>query len=261
MNPNENIQLENLDWFNHCQLVSKNSIDLILTDPPYGKMDKMEWDKKVNIMLLQETFDYVLKPKGLLIIFCDLSLLIKIITSFSKFILRSYHIWHKTSAMPISQLMPLPDAEFILVFKRINVKTTETTWNPFRGQLNGKPYSKKSNILESPTRRHIKNPISINLNGNRWIKTVISAPNKPNMIKSERSKHPTQKSESLLRELIRVYSNENDLILDPFSGSGSTLISAQKEGRNSIGYEIEEDYYVEAVERIGSVSSQMGLFQ
>lgn len=255
------IKIERSDWFEQYKNIEVGSVDLILTDPPYGKMDKLYWDKSINLRKLEDSFDHVLKPNGVLILFCDLSLLIKIITSFSKFILRSYHIWHKTSAMPISQLMPLPDAEFILVFKRINVKTTETTWNPFRGQLNGKPYSKKSNILESPTRRHIKNPISINLNGNRWIKTVISAPNKPNMIKSERSKHPTQKSESLLRELIRVYSNENNLILDPFSGSGSTLISAQKEGRNSIGYEIEEDYYVEAVERIGSVSSQMGLFQ
>lgn len=254
------IKIEHSDWFEQYKNINKGSIDLILTDPPYGKLDKMAWDKRINLRVLEDTFDYVLSSTGLLIMFCDLSLMFKVFNTFSKFIRRSYHIWYKSSAMPISQVMPLPNAEFILVFKRINAKTTDTTWNPFSGQLGGKPYTKRSNILESPTRRHIKNPISTNSNGNRWIKTVIPAPNKPNMSRSERSNHPTQKSESLLRELIRVYSKENDMILDPFSGSGSTLISAKKEKRNSIGFEIEQEYYVEAVERIKHAIDQVELF-
>ena len=94
----------------------------------------------------------------------------------------------------------------------------------------------------------------------RFPKTIIEAPGKPNMKKWERSNHPTQKPELLLRKLIRLYSNKGDLILDPFAGCGSTIISAYKENRRGIGFEIEKDYYQEAKQRIEAVINQGELF-
>ncbi len=121
------------------------------------------------------------------------------------------------------------------------------------------PYTTRSTILTSPTRRHIKNSVSRNIDGKRWAHGVIEAPNKPNMPQSERSNHPSQKPELLLRQLIRGYSNPGDLVLDPFSGSGSTLISAYKEYRRSIGFEIENRYYLEAKNRIEIITKQQVL--
>ena len=77
---------------------------------------------------------------------------------------------------------------------------------------------------------------------------------------SERTSHPTQKPELLLRQLIRGYSNKGQIILDPFAGSASTLISAYKEKRRSIGVEIESKYYEESQERINRIIIQQELF-
>ena len=56
--------------------------------------------------------------------------------------------------------------------------------------------------------------------------------------------HPTQKPVDLMAWCLSNYSKENDIILDPFSGSGSTLVACKKLKRNYIGVEI-SDYYVD----------------
>ena len=73
--------------------------------------------------------------------------------------------------------------------------------------------------------------------------------------KSERGEgnnHPTVKSLALMEYLCRLTKSpvENDLIIDPFMGSGSTLIAAYNEGRPAIGIEINEEYCEIAVRRI-----------
>ena len=55
--------------------------------------------------------------------------------------------------------------------------------------------------------------------------------------------HPTEKNHDLLKELILDNSNENDLIFDPCSGSGSHLLVAAQNNRNFIGVELNEEYY------------------
>jgi len=54
--------------------------------------------------------------------------------------------------------------------------------------------------------------------------------------------HPTQKPVSALLPLIKSFSNEGDLVLDPFCGSGSTLVAAQVAGRAYLGIELDETY-------------------
>ena len=62
--------------------------------------------------------------------------------------------------------------------------------------------------------------------------------------------HPTQKPEDLLSYLINKSSKENDIILDSFCGSGSTLISCLENNRKFLGIEIDKKYYNIAKERI-----------
>lgn len=248
------------DWFNMCRNIEKESIDLILTDLPYGILESQKWDKKLDLTEIEKTFDFVLKPSGQFITFCNQRLFHRLLAEFTVFKQRSLHIWHKTSPMPINEYMPLPDHEFIVVLKKTKTKTSCLVWNPNRMARGGKPYINKSKILKSPTRRHKKNEILINESGERWIHTIIEAPNKPNMKYSERTTHPTQKPELLLRQLIRGYSNQDQVILDPFAGSASTLISAYKEKRQSIGVEIESKYYEESQARINRIIIQQELF-
>lgn len=59
----------------------------------------------------------------------------------------------------------------------------------------------------------------------------------------DKSGHPYQKPVSLLERLIAIYTKPDDVILDPFFGSGSTLKAAQNLGRSAIGCEISQEYF------------------
>ncbi|MFI4912021.1 MAG: DNA-methyltransferase [Sedimentisphaeraceae bacterium JB056] len=66
----------------------------------------------------------------------------------------------------------------------------------------------------------------------------------------ENTDHPTQKPEKLLAKLILASSNENDVVLDPFLGSGTTSVTAKKLGRKYVGVEIDETYCCLAEKRL-----------
>lgn len=79
--------------------------------------------------------------------------------------------------------------------------------------------------------------------------------------KTEERCHPTQKPVRLLAHYIRVSSNEGDLILDPFAGSGSTGVAALKEGRRFIGSELDADYHAIALQRLEAAYQQPRLLE
>jgi site-specific DNA-methyltransferase (adenine-specific) len=62
-------------------------------------------------------------------------------------------------------------------------------------------------------------------------------------------KHPTQKPLEIMERIILASTDENDIILDPFSGSGTTGIAAYKLGRNYIGIEREKEYLDLSIKR------------
>ena len=65
----------------------------------------------------------------------------------------------------------------------------------------------------------------------------------------ERTNHPTQKSLKLMSDIILVHTNEKDIILDPFMGSGTTGIAALTHNRRFIGIELSKDYFDVAINR------------
>ncbi len=71
----------------------------------------------------------------------------------------------------------------------------------------------------------------------------------------ERTTHPAQFPIKVIERIIRASSNENDLILDPFVGSGSTLVAAYLNNRNSLGFEIKKDYFLLAKSRMHQVEN------
>ncbi|NLN24756.1 MAG: site-specific DNA-methyltransferase [Bacteroidetes bacterium] len=66
----------------------------------------------------------------------------------------------------------------------------------------------------------------------------------------ERTGHPAQFPEKLIERIVKVASNEGDIVLDPFMGSGTTAVVAKKLNRYFIGYEIVEEYVKMAEERL-----------
>lgn len=72
--------------------------------------------------------------------------------------------------------------------------------------------------------------------------------------------HPTQKPVKLIENQLRLYSNENDIILDCFSGSGTTAIACHNLNRRFICIEKDKDYYKASVERLLNAQAQQKLF-
>ena len=72
--------------------------------------------------------------------------------------------------------------------------------------------------------------------------------------------HPTQKPLELFEKILAYYSNENDLILDCFSGSGTTAVACHNLKRRFICIEKDKDYFDASVERLKNAQAQLKLF-
>lgn len=72
--------------------------------------------------------------------------------------------------------------------------------------------------------------------------------------------HPTEKPVSLIEELILLNTNEGDIVLDPYIGSGTTAVACHLTNRHYIGFEINSQYYDKAVSRIKNEHRQLTLF-
>ena len=72
--------------------------------------------------------------------------------------------------------------------------------------------------------------------------------------------HPTQKPLGLFEKILLDYSNENDLILDCFSGSGTTAVACYNTNRNFICIEKDKEYYEKSIKRLDEVKSQIRFF-
>lgn len=81
-----------------------------------------------------------------------------------------------------------------------------------------------------------------------------------NYAKTDNSLHPTQKPVDLFSMLVNKTTNENDLVLDCFSGSGTTAIACHRLNRRFICIEKDKDYYEASVKRLEDAQKQLTLF-
>jgi site-specific DNA-methyltransferase (adenine-specific) len=70
--------------------------------------------------------------------------------------------------------------------------------------------------------------------------------------------HPTQKPVAVLKQLIQIFTDEGDVVIDPCAGSGSTLLAAAQLNRRSFGFEIKKNFYKDAQKKIlNSIQKQL----
>lgn len=230
----ERCLLINDDCFTQLKNIPDASIDLILTDPPYniakystGNMkfdwrsdinnDLAEWDlKELSPKELINEFKRILSPKGNIFIFCSYNLVGEYHKFFDpEFDTFQFMVWHKTNPVPnFRKSSFLNSCELIVC-----CWNKGHTWN-FTTQ------SEMHNFIESRICMGVER------------------------IKDENGKslHPTQKPLSVLEKIIKISSNENDIVLDCFNGVGSTGEAALKNKRRYIGIEIDKNYF-EATEK------------
>ena len=222
--------------------IPDNSVDFILTDPPYNlgqhstgniplpgrsamNNDVAEWDMiDFNPEEWADEFIRILKPTGNLFIFTSYNQLGRWYNCLDhKFDTSNFMIWHKTNPAP-------------KVFKAGFLNSCEmifTCWN----------------------KKHTWNFIS-QAEMHNFIESSICM--KPERLSNP--KHPAQKPVAILRKMIEIASNENDIVFDPFMGVGSTGVAALDLNRRFIGVELDECYFEAAKKRIDAVLSQGNLF-
>ena len=255
----ENQTLIQGDFFQVAGELEAGSVALVLADPPYGSITQAQpWDIPVNFARLGRALARLLHPTGQIAIFADFTTAVDIYTAFgtSGFEFRFTFIWEKYPGQPVNLSRPISDVELILIFKRQGARVGDLIFNADEVKTPGQPYRKTSFTEVNPTRRGIKATVFENHDGQRHPRTVLRYPAKPCMVKSERTTHPCQKPTALLEYLIRLLSNEGDTILDPFTGSGSTLVACHRLKRQGIGFELAPEYFDMAKTRLEQETAQ-----
>lgn len=236
---NNTITLINGDFFSNK---IENKINAIITDFPYGTLNKRNtWDKIWN-------FNNFWKIKNL-ICYENSPVISTASQPFTSYLISSNYkdfkyslVWEKSKATGYlnAKKQPMRAHEDIVVFYK-----KQCTYNP--QMIQGKPYDKGTAVRDAiQYSKQTKLVHVINESGMRYPRSVqyfVTA-------ESEGKYHPTQKPISLYEWLVKTYTNQDELVLDPCFGSGTTAIACLKNNRNFIGYEKDDLFFKLAIERI-----------
>ena len=235
----DSIDLRHGDSFELLPGIADGSIDAVVTDPPYGSTD-CAWDHKINLAEFWRQMWRVLKPAAVVVSFAAQPFATDMILSARKQF-RYELIWFKARKVGFlnANRQPLRQHELVLIFGRL---PKQSTYHP--QLVAGKPY-KTMPSTDTSVYRKTRKQAHINL-GTRHPTSVLQL----NDFGGPRI-HPTQKPEDLCRWIVRSYSNPGDLILDPFTGSGSTPAACHAEGRRFVGFERDRAIYERACKRLG----------
>ncbi len=311
------------DCLIESEQIESGSVDLILTDLPYGTVTgigcgdlikhgmkgKTSWDFVIDPIKVFEIANRILRKNGKMVLFSQEPYTSRLITQAIANVPFSYRMmWEKdhfANALSANKA-PVSYFEDILVFSKthdhealhpvreyaLKIKTytnysrrefynrlghggaqhflesnhessqfalcTESTYNELIDvfhidKMDGfKPYSELKAIDDKFKQQYSS---TFNLwQGNKYKSNILKYK------KDYNGFHPTQKPVLLLEDLIKTFSNENDLVVDLTMGSGSTGVACINTNRNFIGIELDEGYFKIAQTRIQEAQSQGRLF-
>ncbi len=235
-------KLFNEDMFQVLPTLKDNSVDLLLTDFPYGTLNKRNtWDNVIDFDLFWKEANRICKPSAAIISTAAQPFTSVLISSnYRDF--KYTLIWEKSKATGYlnSKKQPLRAHEDIVIFYR-----KQPTYNP--QMTEGKPYDKGTAVRDTEAYAKQTKEVHVhNETGMRYPRSVLYF----KTAESEGKFHPTQKPVDLFRWLVRTFSNEGDVVLDPCMGSGTTGVAAGLENREFIGVEMGKEYYETCVKRI-----------
>lgn len=206
------------------------TVDHIITDPPYNisrennfntlkhprkGIDFGDWDGDFDLFSWIPKYEQILNKNGSMIVFCSyrfISFIIKAMEE-SNLEVKDVLIWRKTNPMPRNiDRRYVQDMEFAVWAVKKGAKWV------FNKDEN-KPYMRS--LFETG---------------------LVSV--------KERTGHPTQKSLQLMQEIIKIHTNENETVIDPFMGSGTTGLACIQSNRKFIGIELNKEYFDLTVTRL-----------
>lgn len=247
-------KIYNEDCLNTLKRLNDCTIDLIVTSPPYGNM-RDYGHKKFLFQLIAKELVRCLKIGGVIVWICNDETLkgsetlmsFKQAYSFIENGLRLHDtmIWKKPNPVPTqsNRYQQAFEYMFILskgkpkIFNPIKIKSKHagTQVKKHRAKKQGHKYNNEGNYT---------------VNDYKMIDNVWEIANTKN-----KSGHPAIFPLELAKKHILTWSNEGDLIYDPFLGSGTTIIAASELKRNFLGSEINRQYYDYAASKINTAPS------
>lgn len=258
-----NGQLWHGDCIEYLKSLKSESIDLIFADPPYN-IKKATWDNFESqedyitfSMNWIEQAERILKPTGTLYI-CGFSEILSDIKHPASKIFQScrWIVWHYKNKANLGKDWGRSH-ESILHFRKsktftfnidnIRIPYSEHTIKyPNHPQAETSQYGKgkkDSSVWQpNPSGAKPKDVLEIPLD-------MIEIPTTCNGM-HEKTPHPTQKPEELLRKIILASSNTGDTVLDPFCGSGTTPVCSEQLKRKWLGCDLSSEYLDWAIKRL-----------
>lgn len=234
----ENGVIYNTDCVLFLKSIGDSSVDTIFADPPYN-IKKASWD---NIGSIDEYVAWsinwikeagrVLRDSGTLYI-CGFT---EILADLKRPAMDYFHkckwlVWYYDNKANLSNDWGRSHESIMCLRKSkdftFNIDSIRIPYNKHTIKYPERKQNGKNSCFGGENSNKIWHP---NPNGAKP-KDVINIPTTCNGME-EKTKHPTQKPEALLRKLLLASTNENDLIVDPFSGSGTTAVVATELKRN-----------------------------
>lgn len=243
------IELHNGDCLEIMKNIPDESIDCVITSPPYD--DLRNYNNNIEYNEIIKELYRILKLGGVIVWNVNDRIRngSKTLSSFKQAILfnelgfnvNDIMIWEKTNPMPqVKQPRYNQVFEFMFIFSKGKPKT----FNPILVDCKTSGLSYNSTCKKiTQSKERVKKNFVINkqkIDSNVW--KIAVAQNK--------TEHPAVFPLELPLRHIVSWSNENDVILDCFMGSGTTGVACLKTNRKFIGIEIDENYFKIAKERI-----------
>ena len=225
------------DCLERMKEIPDGSVDLVLTDPPYGTT-ACKWDTVIDLESMWKELKRIIKPNGAVVMTASQPFT-SVLGSSNIKELRYSWVWKKPHTGQLNaNRMPLKNTEDVLIFYR-----KQPTYNQQRSK--GDPYKvSRKNYKGSPCYGDQKDHTTVN-KGGRCPTQILEFSNRRG-----KNVHPTQKPVELMEYLIKTYTNESETVLDFTAGSFTTGVACVNTNRKFIGIEMDDNYYNIGTERV-----------
>lgn len=245
---------DSIEWL---KKIPSNTIDLIFADPPYN-IKKADWDnfesqeKYINWSMnwIRES-SRILKDSGSLYI-CGFSEILADLKhpSSKYFYSTKWLVWHYRNKANLGKDWGRSHESILLLRKnkkfKFNIDNIRIPYGNHTLKYPDHPQAKSSQYGNGKNHSWKPNPLGAKP------KDVFEIPAINNGMK-EKTPHPTQKPEELLRKIILASSNENDIVLDPFCGSGTTAVCSEQLNRKWLTCDLNQEYLIWSIDRIENI--------
>ena len=241
--------LQNKDCLSYLSSLDDDSVDLVVVDPPYFEIVKNDWDNQWDSESsyldwcrdwTQECFR-VLKPGGCFYVWgttkTDTFLRYKldVLNNISDAYYQNWIIWAYDWGGRTKKKFPRKHEDLLMYSKGKEF--------PFYADDVRVPYKMAKSVRQG-----------VQLNALGKIPTDVWTKNNHTTSKEYAGWHPTQKPIILLERIIKAHTQAGEVVLDCFSGSGSTMIACSNTGRIFKGCELDHEYFQKSRERLQKLS-------